>query len=206
LKRTLFFIVTFLIFLSAVTFPAFSQSFKAGTEPDGFMGLKWGAEASAVEGLKYVKDADIGGSYPVDIVDQDSNPLTTKVKVYLRAEDKLTYEGATLRSIKYGFCDGKLCEVVMAINSSDNWRALKEAVFPRFGEVPLVGDAPLAEASLENETEYYMWMGKISEMELIYNPSRRIGELWVGSAQIRERMFDEVRKKMKVVGPSAQPK
>jgi len=203
-KIRLLLIVACFVFLGVVNCPLFAQSFKPGTEPHGFKDLKWGAKKSGIKGMKYLKDAEIGGSYPDDLVHPDGNPAVDKIQVYERTGDKLRFGGATLRSIRYGFWNGKLCEVTLASNGSENWGALKRVLFPKFGRVPLV-NLSTDPSPMSPEVEYYIWMGKISEMELIYQPTTRVSELWTGSAVLRDRMFREARKKTKEPKAQTQP-
>jgi hypothetical protein len=117
-----------------------------------------------------------------------------------RDVDKQRFGRAVLRSIRYGSCDGRLCEVTLTSKGSKNWRALKEETFRRFGSKVNVmpKDNPF-----ENNpfaiSQYYVWQGNISEMELVYESSSQVSQLRIGSVVARERMFQAVRKKKKTL-------
>jgi hypothetical protein len=194
LKKRVFLIAACLLCLVLVDLPVLAQSFQEGSEPDGFRGHKWGEELSASQGMQFFKDADIGGSFPDDLV-SDGRLMADKIKTYTATGEEPKYGGANARLIRYGFCDGKLCEVTIQTKGSENWGALKEAVFQQYGKVPLVDTGFNPGSMVLDEPEYYMWMGKVSEMELIYNPATRAGELWIGSTVLREKMFEQARKK-----------
>jgi hypothetical protein len=203
LKKNIFLIAVCLLCLVLIDIPAYAQSFQSGAEPDGFRGLKWGADLSTTAGMQYFKDAEIGGSIPEDLL-SENKLIVNKIRTYTRTAEVPGFGGAKARLIRYGFCQEKLCEVTIETKGSENWGALKEAVFLQFGRVPLVdtGFDPTS-VMMKDEVEYYIWMGKVSEMELIYNPGSRVGELWIGSTVLRDKMFTEARQGNKA--PLPQP-
>lgn len=195
-KKALLLFPAVLVLALILSQPVFCQSFKAGTEPRGFQQLKWETEVSKIKGMEFVKEASMGGSYPPDLSDPEGNLMTDKILIYARDSDKLRFGGAVLKSIRYGFCDGKLCEVTLTAKGSKNWDALKKETFHRFGSKRSV--MPENNPFMDNHLatfQYYMWQGKVSEMELMYNSSAQVSELWVGSVVAKERIFDAARQK-----------
>ncbi len=206
MKKTVFSILACLLLLLVMGRPLFAQSFKPGSEPKGFGDLTWGTEASKIAGMEYSKDAPIGGSCPEDLAGQAGEDALGVIKIYKRTGDKLNFAGTPVRSIQYGFCGGKLCEVTMVIRGSNNWGTLKEAVFDRYGKVKLQSSEGMHPEQLMNELEYYIWVGQTSEMDMVYNPASGIGELWFGSTEIRNRVFEEARKEINKSAPPAPAK
>lgn len=182
------------VILWAITSFAGVQSFKAGSEPGGFGDLQWGTDVEKIEGMRYLKDADIGGSLPPDIASiyEKSFP---QLQLYERDGEKLRFGNAGLRSITYAFYKGKLCEVMLSAEGTDNWDMLKDEVFAKFGRSDFV-NLP-GHHGHDQHVEYYVWSGQISEMELVYSHSSSVSNLWIGSMAVREQIFQEAREKNK---------
>jgi mRNA-degrading endonuclease RelE of RelBE toxin-antitoxin system len=91
-----------------------------------------------------------------------------------------------------------LCEITLTAKGSKNWDALKEETFRRFGSQGDKRDNIMPDSDLlAIPHEYYVWQGKVSEMELIYDPSSKVSELFIGSVVARERIFQAARQKKK---------
>ena len=60
-----------LIFASS----AFAQSFKSGSEPNGFRNVKWGTELSTLSGMEYYKTSMSWGCYPCGSMEFDQRDL-----------------------------------------------------------------------------------------------------------------------------------
>ncbi len=45
--------------------------------------------------------------------------------------------------------------------------------------------------------EWHIWLGRITEMELLYDESSQIGKLWMGSAVLREQAFKEAQQEQR---------
>jgi hypothetical protein len=176
---------------------AFAQSFKPGSEPEGFRGVRWGTDISTLSGMEHYRTSEIGGTLPVDLWDLDRGALIEKIdlETYLKTGDELRMGGAELEKIEYGFWRGKFCEVTVTARGPENWVSLREAVFEEFGKGKLSRFSPPL-GSIE-EFDWYFRVGKTAEMELIYRSSSRIGKFWMGSALLREQLFEELRERAK---------
>jgi hypothetical protein len=174
-----------------------AQSFKPGSEPEGFRGIRWGTDISTLSGMEPYRTSEIGGTLPVDLWDLDRGALIEKInlQIYLKMGDELRIGGAELEKIEYGFWRGKFCEATVTTRGPENWVSLREAVFEEFGKGSLSRFNPLS-GGLE-EFDWYFWVGKTSEMELIYRSSPRIGKFWMGSTLLREQLFEELRERAK---------
>ena len=176
---------------------AFAQTFNPGREPDGFRGIRWGTDISTLSGMEHYRTSEIGGTLPVDLWDLDRGALIEKIdlEIYLKTGDELRIGGAELEKIEYGFWRGKFCEITVTTRGPENWVSLREAVFEEFGKGTLSRfNPPLG--GIE-EFDWYFWVGKTAEMELIYRSSSRIGKFWMGSALLREQLFEELRERAK---------
>jgi hypothetical protein len=177
-----------LVFASSV----FAQSFKSGSEPNGFRNAKWGTELSTLRGMKYYKTSRAGGSSPVG---QGGLPREFFLEIYSKIGDELRVEGVEVESIKYGFWKGKFCEVTITTKGFGDWVSLKKAIVGKFGEGKELKFCPTIDFVGIEENEYYIWLGKITEMELLYNENPPTRQLWMGSAELREKAFKEDEQK-----------
>jgi len=179
---------------------AFAQSFKPGSEPNGFRNVKWGTELSTLSGMKYYKTSTPGWSYPGD---QWDSMREIYLDIYLKIGDKLRIEGAEVNRIQYGFWKGKFCQVTITTIGFKNWASLQKAILGKFGEGK-AAKFPFSPASLEGfgeeglgEAEWRIWLGKTTEMELLYIESSQIGELGMCSTVLREQAFKDVEQKQR---------
>ncbi len=118
-----------------------SGGFKAGSEPDGFRGIKWGTLVFSIDGMTQVW--------------ADGNTA-----FYERRGDPLDIGGAELHQILYLFWQDKFLEARVVIpkhygpdkDELANFRAIKEICFERFGDrgKPIFGK------------EQYTWQGEKS--------------------------------------------
>jgi hypothetical protein len=138
--------------------------------------------------MKYYKISRAGGSSPVG---QEGMPREFYLDIYTKIGDELRVEGVEVESINYGFWKGKFCEVTITTKLFEDWVSLKKAILGKFGEGKAVEFCPTITFGGGEEPEFYIWLGKITEMELLYyeNPSTR--ELWMGSTELREKAFKE---------------
>jgi hypothetical protein len=175
---------------------AFAQSFKSGSEPNGFRNVKWGTELSTFSGMKYYKTSTAGGSYPVD---QSDSIREIHLNIYLKMGDKLRIEGTKVKRIEYGFWNEKFFEVTITTEGFRNWVSLQKAISGKYGEGKAVKFHSYRALGFEGfeETEWHIWLGKITEMELLYDGSSQIGELWMGSTVLREQAFKEAAQKQR---------
>jgi hypothetical protein len=85
-------------------------------ESDGFRGITWGTPVASVKGLTLVSST------------------SDKVDYYSRKGDTLTFEGASVDSVLYGFWNGKFYSSLVTFKSAGKWKVIKKALFEKFGE------------------------------------------------------------------------
>lgn len=175
-----------------------AQSFKSGSEPNGFRNVKWGTELPTLSGMEYYKTSTTGGSYS-----EDQWGSEIYLDMYWKEGDILKIEGVEVERIEYGFWRGKFCEVTITAKGFKNWASLKEAILDKFGEGktakffnPVLGFGGAGERGFE-EMEWHIWLGKITEIELLYDESSQIGKLWMGSTVLREQAFKEAEQEQR---------
>jgi hypothetical protein len=137
-------------------------SFKPGTEPDGYNGIKWETQISALERMKYVR----------------TDPTHGGVLFYVREGDTFKFENGKHKVIQYGFWKEKFYVAVVSTKGSEEWSALKEAVFKKFGE----GAKPFV------NREEYLWVGKNVVMSLQYEDNSKLGTYYVRSDSMAKKM------------------
>jgi len=105
-----------LVFLLLLPIEGFGKgkpgSFKPGSEPEGFRGIKWGTDISTLKDME-VKEKDW----------------------YVRTGDKLKIGEAELISIAYGFYKGKFECVMIEIKGQDNFSRIRDICFELYGPV-----------------------------------------------------------------------
>ena len=148
---------------------AFAQetplSFKPGSEPEGFRGIKLGTDLSMLQGTKHRRtDESFGG-----------------IEFYSTEVDALALGKARLESIEYGFWKGRLYVVMMTTKGLANWNGLKESVFDRFG----------TGAQAFREIESYLWEGEKVAMALWYNKTSKKGIFYIRSLSMKKEMDAE---------------
>ncbi len=188
-----------IIFLSLIFSGfAFGQSFKFGSEPIGFRNVDWGTELPTLRGMEYYKTSRTGGSYSEDQADSE-----IYLDIYMKVGDILRVDGVEVERIEYGFWRGKFCEVTMTAKGFKNWASLKEAILGKFGEgktakffKPASGFGGAGEEGF-GQMEWHIWLGKITEIELLYDESSQIGKLWMGSTVLREQAFKEAEQEQR---------
>ena len=108
---------------SPVTLPAedkmftYNYSFKPGTEPDGFRGLKWQTDITTLNPQQTMDVISIAGPFAY----------------YKKKGEDLQLVTVKLDNITYEFWNGKFSGVVIKVRGNDQFQILKEYVFARFG-------------------------------------------------------------------------
>jgi len=149
------------ILCSAVTLPAqdrmftYDYSFKPGSEPDGFRGLKWQTDIATLDPLHTMEVIEIMG------------PFT----YYKKNKEDLQLVTVKLNNIIYEFWNGKFSGVMIKVKGFDQFQILKEYVFARFGP----GQRSKSLAQLDVQDFYYN--GIKTRMYLKYSDIDRTGEL-----------------------------
>lgn len=139
--------------------PATGEStFRSGSEPGGFRGIKWGTGVRKVSGLVHARtDPSFGG-----------------IELYTRKSDVMRLGGAQLDAVEYGFWQGRLSHVIIKSEGLANWINLKDASFARFG----AGYKP------SEYSETYWWFGETAVAKLDYHEVHEAGFLYLYSKQI----------------------
>ena len=183
--------LTFVFCIFFVGCLASKQYSKPRSEIDGFRGIKWGAEITALGDMEKVE--------------QDKSP-NRDIVWYTRKGETLTFGKAKLENIFYSFWMGVFESVWMDFKGEENFQALKQEVFERFGKVLESGELlkkTEKEALMERSTmrygeeEFYFWDGKQMEMWLSYSKSRHKGTLSINSKKINEerRAYEKQKEK-----------
>jgi len=183
--------LTFVFCIFFVGCLASKQYSKPRSEIDGFRGIKWGAEITALGDMEKVE--------------QDKSP-NRDIVWYTRKGETLTFGRAKLENIFYSFWMGDFESVWMDFKGEENFQALKQEVFERFGKVLESGELlkkTEKEALMERSTmrygeeEFYFWDGKQMEMWLSYSKSRHKGTLSINSKKINEerRAYEKQKEK-----------
>jgi hypothetical protein len=139
--------------------------FKAGAEPAGFGGIRWGTELSALNGLEYLRtDPSYGG-----------------IDFYVRKGDTLTMGKVKLRTIQYGFLKGKFYAGITMTQGLSNCNSLRDNLFESYGP----GAKPF------KNLEEYLWIGKNAIMSLRYDDKTGTAHFYVRSDALKERVIQE---------------
>jgi hypothetical protein len=136
--------------------------FKAGSEPEGFNGIKWETKLSTLEGMKLLrKDNSYGG-----------------VHFYLKEKDPFKLGNGKLESVQYGFWREKFYTGMVLTEGLEDFNAMKEAVFGKFGQ----GAKPF------RNKEEYLWVGKNATMALRYDEYSKVGTFYIKSDLMTQKM------------------
>ncbi len=158
---------------------ASTRNAKPRSEPDGFRGIRWGTEISALGDMEKVEQ------------DKSSN---SDLAWYIRKGDALAIGKAELENIFYSFWMGNFESVWIDFKGDENFETLKKELFERFGKA-LESEELMRKmdrgSSKEPPTvghgdEFYAWWGKNAEISLSYSKDRRKGALSIYSRKIRE--------------------
>ena len=149
------------ILLSAMTLPAqdqmftYNYSFKPGTEPDGFRGLKWQTDIATLDPLHTMEVIEIFGPFIY----------------YKKNKEDLQLVTVKLNHIIYEFWNGKFSGVMIKVKGNDQFQVLKDYVFARFGP----GQRSKVLEQLNVQDFYYN--GIKTRMRLKFSDIDRIGDL-----------------------------
>ncbi len=164
---------------------------KPRSELDGFRGVKWGSEITALGDMERVAQ------------DKSTNK---DVAWYKRKGETLTFGKARLENIFYSFWMGDFESVWIDFKGEENFEALKQELFERFGKVLESGEllkktekeAPIERSTMrQGGEEFYFWDGKQMEMWLSYSKNRQKGTLSINSKKISEERRDYEKRKEK---------
>ncbi len=163
---------------------------KPRVELDGFRGIHWGADVAKLDGMEKVEQ--------VKTSDKD-------IAWYTRKGETLTFGNARVENIFYSFWMGSFESVSIDFRGTENFKALKNELFERFGKVlesaellekekkTLIESSPIQ----RGEEEFYFWDGKQMEMWLSYSKESQRGNLSINSKKINEerRSYEKEKEK-----------
>jgi hypothetical protein len=149
------------------------------SDPDGFRGIRWGTEISALNDMEKVEG------------DQSSN---RDLVWYTRKGDTLAIGQAEFKNIFYSFWMGKFDSVWIDFEGDENFETLKKELLERFGEIR-GSEEPMKQTQRGARREpsaiipaerFYAWWGRNTEVVLSYSKDRRKGTLTIRSTMISE--------------------
>ena len=149
------------ILLSAMTLLAqdkmftYNYSFKPGSEPDGFRGLKWQTDIATLDPLHTMEVIAIVGPFVY----------------YKKNKEDLYLVTVKLDDIIYEFWNGKFSGVIIKVRGDNQFQILKDYVFARFGP----GQRSKVLEQLNVQDFYYN--GVKTRMYLKFSDIDRTGEL-----------------------------
>ena len=165
---------------------------KSHPEPDGFRGIKWGAEISTLKDMERVAQ---GKSSDADVA------------WYTRKGDTLDIGRAKLEKIFYSFWMGNFESVWIDFKGDENFEALKKELFDRYGKA-IESEELVKRTEKRGEREpstrahaeqFYAWWGKNADMSLSYSKDRHSGTLYINSKMMTEerRTYEKQKEKEK---------
>jgi len=149
------------ILLSAMTLLAqdkmftYNYSFKPGSEPDGFRGMKWQTDIATLDPLHTMEVIAIVGPFVY----------------YKKNKEDLYLVTVKLDDIIYEFWNGKFSGVIIKVRGDNQFQILKDYVFARFGP----GQRSKALEQFNVQDFYYN--GVKTRMNLKFSDIDRTGEL-----------------------------
>ncbi|MBU4355024.1 MAG: hypothetical protein KJ822_06715 [Proteobacteria bacterium] len=149
------------ILLSAMTLLAqdkmftYNYSFKPGSEPDGFRGMKWQTDIATLDPLHTMEVIEILGPFVY----------------YKKNKEDLYLVTVKLDNIIYEFWNGKFSGVIIKVRGNNQFQVLKDYVFARFGP----GQRSKVLEQLNVQDFYYN--GVKTRMYLRFSDIDRTGEL-----------------------------
>jgi hypothetical protein len=133
----------------------YDYTFKHGSEPDGFRGLKWQTDIATLDPLHTMELIAVVG------------PFT----YYKKNKEDLRLVTVPLDDIIYEFWNGKFSGVIIKVKGQRQFQVLKDYCFARFGE----GQRSKILQQMDVQDFYYN--GVRTRMYLKYSDMDRIGEL-----------------------------
>jgi hypothetical protein len=133
----------------------YNYSFKPGTEPDGFRGLKWQTGIATLDPMHTMEVIEIVG------------PFT----YYKKKKEDLRLVTVKLDDIIYEFWNGKFSGVIIKVRGDNQFQILKDYVFARFG--PGQRSKILEQMNVQD----FYYNGVRTRMYLKFSEIDRTGEL-----------------------------
>ena len=129
---------------------------------NGFNGLKWGIRRSDLKGLEQ-RQTDSG---------------LDEVIEYVRPADTLKLGQADLKTVIYAFWRDQLYTVTLWTQGPENYQALRDAAFSRFGKG----------ARIDEDGEKFLWSQDPTDAMLKYDKESQYGMLWMRSSEINRKI------------------
>jgi len=133
----------------------YDYSFRPGSEPDGFRGLKWQTDVAKLDPLTTMDVLEVYGPYTY----------------YAKKNEDLRLVTVDVHHIVYEFWNGKFAGVIIKVKGRRQFDILKEYVFTRFGP----GQRTKVLEQMDVQEFYYN--GLKTRMYLQYSDIDRVGEL-----------------------------
>lgn len=133
----------------------YNYTFKPGTEPDGFRGLKWGTDIATLDPLHTMEVIAIVGPFVF----------------YKKNKEDLHLVNVNVNDIIYEFWNGKFSGVIIKVKGQRQFQILKDYCFARFGE----GQRSKVLQQMDVQDFYYN--GVRTRMYLKYSDFEHEGEL-----------------------------
>jgi hypothetical protein len=133
----------------------YNYTFKPGTEPDGFRGLKWGTNIATLDPLHTMEVIAVVG------------PFT----YYRKNKENLHLVNVKLNNIIYEFWHGKFSGVIIKVKGKRQFQILKDYIFARFGE------GQRSQALQQMDVPNFYYNGVKTRMYLKYSDLDHQGEL-----------------------------
>ena len=150
-----------------------TSGFKSNSEPDGFAGIKWGAEFSDVK---------------LDMVElrstNDPAEPNVKIKIYYTQKGDLKMGEALVDKIEYVFWRGKFAEARITATGPENFDRLKKILFDKYGTVNKFQGA-------------YSWEGSITRIALRYDEPTKPCLLTIASTKLASQEVKDIFEKDK---------
>jgi len=144
--------------------------FKPDSEPDGFAGIKWGAEFSEVK----------SAMVEMRSISDPAKPDEKVTIYYTKKGDNFRIGEARLDKIEYVFWKGRFAEVHITATGPENWDHLKKSLFEKYGSV----DKPSQGADC--------WDGSLTRIALRYDKPSKTSLLTVASTKIASQELKEM--------------
>ncbi len=147
-----------------------TSPFKPNSEPDGFVGIKWGTEFSEAKS-DMVESRNIANPTEPDV----------KIKIYYtKRGDNLRMGEVQLDKMEYGFFRGKFAEVQATTTGPENFSQLKKSLFEKYGTVE------------KSDLGLYSWNGPVTRIALRYDEAAKTSLLTISSTTLTfKEIFDK---------------
>jgi hypothetical protein len=133
----------------------YDYSFKPGSEPDGFRGIKWQTDVATLDPLHTMEPIEILGPFVY----------------YKKNQEDLHLVTVKLDNIIYEFWNGKFSGVIIRVKGNNQFQVLKAYVFARFGP------GQRSKILTQMDVQDYYYNGIKTRMSLKFSDIDHIGEL-----------------------------